>query len=121
VLTAAEKLRLLGVVPGLPQLPGPCVAALASGVDECDVAPGEVLAREGSPSRQSFLVVEGQAAVVIGGHNVAVIGPGAFVGDVCGPDDHAAVATVTAHTAMRVLVLTPQVLRALARWKQSGP
>jgi CRP-like cAMP-binding protein len=80
--------------------------ALATAVDVCEVGAGDVLIAEGSPARQSFVVMEGVASIDSGGVVVAMVGPGSFI-DALGADHRPVGAT--AQTPMIVLVVTPLV------------
>lgn len=82
-------------------------------VDEVDVDAGDVLMREGSPGRQSFVVLEGQAEITVAGRPVAVVGPGSFLGETALIDKGARTATVIAATPMRLLVVGPQAFSGL--------
>lgn len=78
-----------------------------------EMAAGTVLCREGCVGRQTFVVVSGQAQVCVSGVEVAVLGPGSFVGEMSVLDGNFRVATVTALTPMTVLVLSAQELHGL--------
>ena len=69
-----------------------------------DVAPGHVLTSEGQIGRESFVVLEGAATVSIKGSEVAVAGTGEFIGEMALLDNQPRTATVTALTAMHLLV-----------------
>src|SRR5690348_3112949 len=57
------------------------LARIVSLVTEVKGDPGEVLIREGKPGRESFIIVEGQAVVMVGARLVAKLGPGDFFGE----------------------------------------
>jgi CRP-like cAMP-binding protein len=77
------------------------------------VPAGFVLCRQGAVGRQSFVILDGEATVMIDGAKVADLGPGSFFGEMSVIDGAQRVATVTAATQMTVLALTPQELREL--------
>ena len=82
---------------------------------ETEVPTGQVLCREGGVGREFFVVVDGKASVTIAGDDVATIGPGGFFGEMALLDGGPRVATVTAVTPMRVLVLSrPEFVDLLA-------
>ena len=81
------------------------VAALAT---EVEIPEGKVLAREGSPGREFYVILEGKAQVSIDGSEVATLGPGDFCGEMALLDLGPRVATVTASTPMEVAVLDPR-------------
>lgn len=83
-------------------------------VDEIDVPAGEVLTREGKPATGSFIIVSGEASVVLRDRSLARLEAGEFFGEmaVLAPD-HPRSATVTAITPMRLLVLDAPGFAAL--------
>lgn len=78
-----------------------------------DIEAGTVLCRQGRIGRQAFVVLRGEATVAIDGMKVATIGPGDFFGEMSVLDGGPRVGTVTATSAMTVLVLAPHELRTL--------
>lgn len=103
----------LRTVPGLSNLPDRTLARMVPFVDQTDVAPGQVLTREGVASRQAFIVVSGQANVFVDGELIATIGPGEFVGEMGMLDNQPRSATVRAETAMRLLVIGPRAFSTI--------
>jgi CRP/FNR family transcriptional regulator, cyclic AMP receptor protein len=71
-----------------------------------NVAPGKVLAREGEGGSEFFVVVEGTAVAKINDELVGTLSPGSFFGELALLDRGPRTATVTASTAMTVLVLS---------------
>jgi CRP-like cAMP-binding protein len=69
------------------------------------VQAGRTLAREGERGREFAVIVEGEATVTIGGETIGAIGPGSFYGELSLLDRGRRTATVTARTAMLLLVL----------------
>lgn len=98
----ADVLRSVERFAGLSISEVELVAALAS---EHAVAPGAVLAREGRSANECIVVLAGEAAITVGGSQVAIGGPGSVVGDLESPDGTASPATVTALTLMHLLVV----------------
>ena len=78
-----------------------------------EVPAGSLLCRQGAVGRQTFVILEGEAAVTIDGGVVAHLGPGTFFGEMSVIDGTQRVATVTAATDMTVLTLSVQELREL--------
>jgi CRP/FNR family transcriptional regulator, cyclic AMP receptor protein len=72
---------------------------------EARVVAGRVLCREGAVGREAFVAVDGQAEVTIDGRHIATISAGGFFGEMALLDGGPRVATVTATTPMRLLVL----------------
>ncbi len=67
---------------------------------------GQVLATEGQPGREFFVIVEGTAEVFVGGNKVGDLGPGSFFGEMALLDGGPRTATVTAATPMSLLILS---------------
>lgn len=78
-----------------------------------DVQAGTVLCRQGRIGSQTFVVLNGEATVTIDGVEVARIVQGDFFGEMSVLDGSPRVGTVTATSAMTVLVFAPQELRSL--------
>ncbi len=77
------------------------------------VRPGRVLAAEGTPGRDAFLVVDGSARVTKEGRLVGHVGPGDFVGELELIDHGPRVATVVATSPMQVLAFDARAFAAL--------
>jgi CRP/FNR family cyclic AMP-dependent transcriptional regulator len=105
---ANPTIELLRKLPGLRTYDDRSLAQLAPLVDVLDIEAGKALTREGRAGRESFLIVEGWAEVTIQGETVATLGPGQFVGEMAMLENQPRTATVTARTAMTVLVIGPQ-------------
>jgi CRP/FNR family cyclic AMP-dependent transcriptional regulator len=73
---------------------------------ELDAARGAILCWEGEIGRECFIIRHGQATVTIDGDEVATIGAGDFFGELALLDGAPRVATVTAATDMRLVVLS---------------
>src|SRR6266542_464242 len=86
---------------------------IASLATEVDIPEGKVLAREGTPGREFYVILDGKAAVSIGGNEVAALGPGDFFGEMALLDQGPRVATVIATTPMEVAVLDPREFSTL--------
>ena len=86
---------------------------LASVTTELDVPPGQVLCREGQAGHEFFVVVEGQARVTMRERELATLGPGSFFGEMALLDGGPRIATVTAATPMKLLVLHRREFRHL--------
>lgn len=80
-----------------------------------DLAPGSVLAREGSPVECLYLLVRGAALVESAGRTVAMLQPGSFAGEMSFLSGDPATATVTAMGACRVFSVPQERLRALLK------
>jgi CRP-like cAMP-binding protein len=91
------------------------LAEVAQQIDELDVAEGKRLAREGDFGREFFVIVDGTAEVVRGDTRIAELGPGDFFGEMALVGEERRMATVTATSPMRVLVMTRESFRAIDR------
>ena len=86
---------------------------IASLATEIDVPEGKVLAKEGAPGREFYVILDGKAKVSIGGRQVAMLGPSDFFGEMALLDQGPRVATVVAETPMEVAVLDPREFSTL--------
>jgi CRP/FNR family cyclic AMP-dependent transcriptional regulator len=107
------KIRLLSGVALFSPCPKHELRRIAALVDEIEAPTGKVLAREGNPGREFFVVVEGRATATRRGRKVATIGPGSFFGELSLLDNGPRAATVKADTDMRLLVLTSREFSSL--------
>jgi CRP-like cAMP-binding protein len=110
---ADPKVALLRSVPGLGGIRGRDLASLASLFDEVRFDAGELVVREGEPGRELFILVEGKAAVSVGDHALALLGPGEFVGEMTLLERAPRSATVRALTPVRALVAGTSAFGAL--------
>jgi CRP-like cAMP-binding protein len=93
---------------------GSAASRLARAGTPIDLAPGTALTTKGERGVEAFLLVEGEATVDLGTHEVR-IGPGAVVGELATLDPLARRnATVRTTTPALVLVYDVQTFRALA-------
>jgi CRP-like cAMP-binding protein len=74
---------------------------------------GFVLTTQGSPGRECFVIVDGEADVQIDGRTVAAVGPGDCVGELALLDGGRRTATVVARTPMQLYTMTAAEFRAL--------
>lgn len=74
-------------------------------VTQIHVEAGRVLAQEGEPGREFAVVAEGEATTTVHGVEVSTMGPGSFFGEIALLDPGPRSATVTARTAMELLVM----------------
>lgn len=86
------------------------VAAITT---EVDVDAGHRFCVEGAEGTEAFVVVGGEAEVTIGGREVSTVAAGSFFGEMALLDGGLRVATVTARTPMRLLVLSRTEFRSL--------
>jgi CRP-like cAMP-binding protein len=85
--------------------------ALARIADELDLREGTVITREGRPGREFFVLISGTADVTKKGKKVAKLGAGEWFGEIALLTDSPRTATVTATSAVDVLVVTERRFR----------
>jgi CRP-like cAMP-binding protein len=89
---------------------------VAECADEVDVREGTRLATRGDLAYEFFVIEDGTARVEVDGADAGTLGPGDFFGEIgLLEDEHRRVATVTAETPMRLMVLTGADFRVLNR------
>jgi CRP-like cAMP-binding protein len=89
--------------------------AIADIADEISLPQGERIAKQGERGREFFVVIDGAAEVAIDGKKVAELGPGDFFGEMALVSDQPRVATVTAGTPVRLLVIVDRAFARLLR------
>jgi CRP-like cAMP-binding protein len=88
---------------------------IAGRADEIEVDEGTHLVREGEFAYEFFVIEEGWAEVLRGGEHVADLGPGDFLGEIGIVTQAPRNASVVARSPMRVLVMSEQDFRGIAR------
>lgn len=86
------------------------VASLATPVEAKEA---EVLAREGKPGSELFIIASGTAQVTLRGRDLATLYPGDAFGEMALLDEGPRGATVTAGTPMSLYVLGPREFSTL--------
>jgi CRP/FNR family transcriptional regulator, cyclic AMP receptor protein len=86
---------------------------VAQYADEVDVPAGTKLAQEGRLAYEFFAIRDGTAEVTREGARIAQLGPGDFFGEIGLLGAERRVASVTATSPMRLVVLTGAQLRAI--------
>jgi CRP-like cAMP-binding protein len=81
------------------------VERIAAMAESRDVEAGTEVTREGEEGLEFFVVVDGEAIASVEGDEVGRVSPGGFFGEMALIDGGERVATVTARTPMRLLVL----------------
>ena len=90
------------------------LSRIASLADQIEVPKGKVLTREGEPGSEFFVVIKGQATVIVGKRGrIAPLGPGASFGEMSLLDQGPRTATVEAQTDMQLLVLDARSFSSL--------
>ena len=83
--------------------------------DEIDLREGKEMTRQGSPGREFFVLLEGEAKVEKDGRVINRLSGGDFFGEIALVDDSPRTATVTATTPVRALVITDRSFRRLLK------
>src|SRR5580658_5897154 len=104
---AASRAQEFRRLPMFAPLTDAELAQVARLVVDVAVPAGHVLTREGSVAREAFVIVDGEADVTISGRSMGRLGPGDMVGEVALLGRGLRTATVTAVTAMKLLVVDP--------------
>ena len=100
------KVELLKKVPLFTDCSKTELRALAKTADELYLREGTVMTREGRPGREFFVLVDGSALVTKKGKKVAELKGGDWFGEIALLTDTPRTATVTATSAVDVLVIT---------------
>jgi CRP-like cAMP-binding protein len=88
---------------------------IAGRADEIDVPEGTHLVREGEFAYEFFVIEDGSAEVLRDGQHVADLGPGDFLGEIGIVTRAPRNASVIAREPTRVMVLSEQDFRGVAR------
>jgi len=107
------KVELLSTVPLFAGLSKRQLARLASIADQLEVRQGKVLIREGALGQEFFILLDGKVEVSRKGKKLATRGKGDFFGEIALVSDVPRVATVTAVSPLRVLVIRDREFREL--------
>jgi CRP/FNR family cyclic AMP-dependent transcriptional regulator len=106
----AERLAGIEIFEGFSDAELSRVAEL---VDEVDATAGALLTEQGKPGQSAFVILDGEAAVVVGDDRVATLGKGDLVGEMALIDNHPRSATVRALTDMKLLSFDAARFRTL--------
>ena len=106
-------MELIRGVPLFSELGRKQLEEVASIADEIDLKPGTDLTIEGTPGRQFFVLIEGEATVTQGDREINRMGPGDFFGEIALVKDEPRTASVVAETPVRTLVITARSFRTL--------
>lgn len=96
-------------------LPRDARRLVAQHADEIDVDEGTELVRQGEFAYEFFVIENGAADVLRDGERIAELGPGDFLGEMGIVQQSARIATVVTTSAAKVIVMTSQDFRAMAR------
>jgi CRP-like cAMP-binding protein len=113
---ASERALVPVGLKGLPWFAGCNDAQLAEVASLCEhlaIDADEVILREGRLGRELFVIVDGTVTVTRKGTVVNVLGPGDYFGELGAIEAAPRNATVTATTALDVLVIGPREFDAI--------
>src|SRR5829696_7039977 len=96
-------------------LPSDARRTIAQHADELDVREGTELARQGDFAYEFFVIEDGSADVLRDGEKLAELGPGDFLGEMGIVGGVVRNATVVTTRPSRVIVMTEQAFRSMAR------
>lgn len=124
--TESSKIDRIQGLPMFDSVGKRALTRLAQAAEEVDLQPGYVIITEGRKNSEFIVIESGVASVSVGGEAVAEIIEGQVVGELAFFDPGPATATVTAKTAMSVLLIphnrlqaviddTPELLGPIAR------
>jgi CRP/FNR family transcriptional regulator, cyclic AMP receptor protein len=105
--------REIAAIPLFATLSKDDQKVVAQYADEVDVPAGTKLAQEGKLAYEFFAIQAGTADVTREGAKIAELGPGDFFGEIGLLGGERRVASVTATSPMRLVVLTGSQLRAI--------
>ena len=107
--STAEKLSQLALFADLPR---PHVEAVAHSFDEQVFAQGQRVLRDGLSGSSFYVILDGEAAVVIDGEERSRLGRGEFFGEISALTGGPPSADVIATTMLRTLVIPANELEA---------
>jgi CRP/FNR family transcriptional regulator, cyclic AMP receptor protein len=100
-----ERIELLRTVWLFAECTDDELGRIASLAHVRPAAPGTVIVKQGDPGEEFYVVLDGNADVTIDGDLVEAVGPGAFFGEMALIDGGERAATVTATSAVQLLIL----------------
>jgi CRP/FNR family cyclic AMP-dependent transcriptional regulator len=103
---ARRRADVLAQVPLFSGLPKRHLKGLANLAGERQLGEGSLLAEEGKPGDNFFVLVEGMARVVRGKKTVAQLRPGDWFGEISLIDGGPRTASVVAETPVEVMILS---------------
>jgi CRP-like cAMP-binding protein len=106
--TMAEREELIDTIAGFAlfaDTPGPRLAAIVHLFEEAAFTQGEKVLRQGLAGSAFYIIIEGEAAIVIDGEERARLGRGEFFGEVSVLLGETPIADVVALRPLRCLVL----------------
>ena len=102
---AASRSRTVSPESGDQRASAPTCRAVRLSARPREARVGDELTVQGDDGLEFFVIVEGDASAAVDGNEVGTIGPGGFFGEMALIDGGERVATVTATTPLKLLVL----------------
>jgi CRP/FNR family cyclic AMP-dependent transcriptional regulator len=112
-ITAAQKATALGRVPLFAGISDESMARLAEVAGEQDFPTGSFIVRQGQVGTGLYIILSGQARVIRGSEDLALLGPGDFFGELAVIDQQPRMASVQAETDTTLMALASWDLLAL--------
>ena len=110
-----QKVELIKHTPLFANCSKHELAEIAHLADEIDLRQGKEMTRQGSPGREFFVLLEGEAEVTKDGEVINQLSGGDFFGEIALVSDSPRTATVTATSPVRALVITDRDFRHLLK------
>jgi|SRR6266498_2661732 len=107
-----SSLRSIALFESLPR---DTLRVVAQDADQIDVPEGTQLVRQGEFAYEFFVIEDGSAEVDRDGDMIAKLGPGDFLGEMGILEKVVRNATVVTTSPAKVIVMTEQALRSIAR------
>lgn len=115
MLRRNQKVELIKHAPLFANCSKRELEEIAHLADEIDLNQGKEMTRQGSPGREFFVLLEGEADVAKDGRVINQLSAGDFFGEIALVSDSPRTATVTATTPVRALVITDRDFRHLLK------
>ena len=112
------KAQMLKKVPLFAHCSQASLESVTSNTDEVEVEKGRTLIKQGQPSDTFYVLLDGEADVVIGGKHRRSLGPGDFFGEISMLDRGPATATITTTTPTRMMVMSHMQFRDAIKGNQ---
>jgi len=115
VLHRNQKVELIKHTPLFANCSKRELEEIAHLADEIDLRQGKEMTHQGSPGREFFVLLEGEAEVTKDGRVINELSGGDFFGEIALVSDSPRTATVTATSPVRALVITDRSFRRLLK------
>jgi CRP/FNR family cyclic AMP-dependent transcriptional regulator len=106
----AERLAGIAFFEGFSQAE---LARVGELVEEVDAEEGAILTEQGKPGQEAFVIVEGEAVVLVANERINTLGKGDLLGEMSLIDNRPRSATVKALTPMKLLALDAKRFKTL--------